>query len=239
MVSNILVLVWEITIHHQVVVQYELAVYLVVIGKFAVSKSGGHVEPLYGKKKIPGWVIFKFPKKFHGLINTIKLNQPNRIIGVDRLNGDEGFLSINLEMHSSILRVAIGDIDHSLDEIANIVVGEELVVLLVLVVAVLVEAIVVQAQQIEVEVHSEVFFVLEYGCVLVPDQDHWGEHQQTYQDEVVALEYSWGVDDFPLPGGFFFEVVGRRGFVEDALTLLRYINHLNNNVDQIQIFLQH
>ena len=75
-------------------------------------------------------------------------------------------------MHSSILRVAIGDIDHSLDEIANIVVGEELVVLLVLVVAVLVEAIVVQAQQIEVEVHSEVFFVLEYGCVLVPDQDH-------------------------------------------------------------------
>ena len=84
-------------------------------------------------------------------------------------------------MYGSVLRVTIGDIDHSLDEIADVVVGEELVVLFVLVVAILVYAVVVKTQQIEVEVHSQVLFVFEYGCVLVPDQDHGCEHQQTYQ----------------------------------------------------------
>ena len=152
--------------------KYELAVYLVVVSKFAVSKSGGHVEPLNRKKKISRRVILKLPKKIHGLINTIKLNQPNRIIGIDRLNGDDGFLPVKLEMHGSIFRVAIGDIDHSFDEIANVIVCEELVVLFVLVVAVLIDTVVIETQQIEVEVHSQVFLVFEYGCALVPHQDH-------------------------------------------------------------------
>ena len=90
------------------------------------------------------WSLSTVASSCHSFFNSIKLNEANGIIEVDRLNSDDWVLLIKLKVDSSILSITICDIYNITKEFADIVVCKELVVLFILIITILIQTVIIK-----------------------------------------------------------------------------------------------